>query len=596
MKRRLFLLSVCFALLLLPGFAQARQAGFSVTCDNGSSFDNGIEVTISQLRTGFSYRATAIGINGFDPVLAVLSTQSGRGLCDDDNTNASSYAADLPTTGRVPASNLSAQVDFTPPNTGNFADVSLVVGGYGNQSGEFILILEGMGVTSGDGAGDPFSINLTTGMVDSGVPLTVYMLARDTSLDPTIYRADSSLTAITDQSGNVIGCDDAGNADLCWGESVDLSSSSLTIQGGSLPGGPYDAMLNMIISGIALNSDRSQNYFNLLMTSSPTNATTGQYVLAFHIGMVEPQANNGKGSSDNNNNNGSNGNNGNNNTDFSGGGETVPTQSPQNSSSSNMGVSITCDNGASFDNGVQFFLYELPSDVTFTATAIGLNGFDPVLVVADAAGNGQCVDDADGAVEYAADLPTTGSLPGSALSAQVTFTQDTGEDTATMSIVVGGYGTNGGEFLLIFEGRDLKTSDQGHIYDVDITPPMVDSGVPMTVYVITEADSHLDAYIAQTDEELNIVTDRNGDTIACDDAGNSSLCWGNTPDLSNSSITLDGRELSGWEYDAMLSLDLAQAQFNVDEGQEYVTYVVDSTSSEATEGKYVIAFHIGRSS
>ena len=77
-----------------------------------------------------------------------------------------------------------------------------MVGGYGNQSGEFLLILEGMASTPADGAGDAFSVNLTPGMVASGVPLTVYMITRGQSnLDPYIYQANSSLTPTGRQSG-----------------------------------------------------------------------------------------------------------------------------------------------------------------------------------------------------------------------------------------------------------------------------------------------------------------------------------------------------------------------------------------------------------
>ncbi|MFN8563727.1 MAG: hypothetical protein U0703_19395 [Anaerolineae bacterium] len=356
MKRYGILLGVCFVFLLLPGLAQAQlPPGMSVTCDNGSNFDNGVEVSISQLRTGFSYRATAIGINGFDPVLAVLDSQTGNGLCNDDDSDAFGYAASLPTTGSVPASSLSAQIDFTPPNTGNFADVSLVVGGYGNQSGEFVLILEGMGVTSGDGAGDPFSINITPGMVASGVPLTVYMIARTEDLDAYMYRADGSLNAITDSQGNVIGCDDSGNASLCSGTSTDLSNSSLTLSDGSLGGWEYDAMLSLPISGMTLNQDPALNYMTFVMSSSPQQATTGQYVLAFHIGMVDST---------------SNGSNGSDNSGFSGGGEsggneTVPTQVPQNSKGgSAQGVSVTCNDGTTFDNGVEIIVNQVRSGFT----------------------------------------------------------------------------------------------------------------------------------------------------------------------------------------------------------------------------------------
>ncbi len=42
MKRSLFLMLICAAVLITPVLAQAQSAGMSVTCDNGTSFDNGV--------------------------------------------------------------------------------------------------------------------------------------------------------------------------------------------------------------------------------------------------------------------------------------------------------------------------------------------------------------------------------------------------------------------------------------------------------------------------------------------------------------------------------------------------------------------------
>lgn len=585
MKRHLILLGVCFVFFLLPGLLHAQApSGVSVTCDDGSTFDNGVEVQVSQMRAGFTYTATAIGLNGFDPVLAVLDSSTGSGLCSDDDSDAADYSAVLPTTGSVSSSNLSAQVDFNQISGNTFADISLVVGGYGNQSGEFILILEGMAATASDNGGDTFSINLTPGMVASGVPLSIYMLARDTSLDPTIYRVDGDLNSVTDNNGNTIGCDDAGNADLCWGESVDLSDSSVTISAGRLPGGPFDSMLTLPISSVALNDDPTLNYFNFIMTSSPQNTTEGQYVLAFHIGMTEASGG-GKES-------------------FSSGGEEsqgnsqgAPTPVPQNSTNNvGTGVSVTCDSGSSFDNGVEVLVANMARNVTYTATVIGLNGFDPVLAVLDATtGEGFCSDDEAGASEYAADLPTTGAVAASDLSAQLEFTQDTGSALADMSLVVGGYGNQGGEFVLILEGMSASSDDEGgDIVNVNITPGMVASGVPLTLYMIANTED-LDSYLVKTDASLTPSTDSSGDTIGCDDAGSDNLCWGSSVDLSDSSVTLAGRDLAGWQYDSMLSLDLSGLRLNSDMSQNYYVFLAGTSPHNETEGDYVLVIHAGQS-
>ncbi|PJF26120.1 MAG: hypothetical protein CUN53_09315, partial [Phototrophicales bacterium] len=71
MKRISFLVIFAVAFMMSVSMVSAQPVGLSVTCDNGASFENGVEVIVNQMRTGFTYRATAVGIGGFDPVLAV---------------------------------------------------------------------------------------------------------------------------------------------------------------------------------------------------------------------------------------------------------------------------------------------------------------------------------------------------------------------------------------------------------------------------------------------------------------------------------------------------------------------------------------------
>lgn len=603
MKRYLFLLILCCTAFAAPMVTQAQiPSGYSVTCDDGSSFDNGVEIIVNQMRSGFTYTATAVGINGFDPVLAVLDTNTGNGLCSDDASGASRYAANLPTTGRVPASNLSAQVTFSQNSNSTFADISLVVGGYGNQTGEFVLILEGMAVTSGDGAGDVFSVNLTPGMVESGYPLTLYMLTRgDGQVDPYIYQVDGDINPITDTNGNFIECDDAGNSSLCWGNSVDLSDSSVTINTGTLPGWQYDAMLNVGIDHLTLSSDRDQNWMNFAMSTSPSVTTEGQYLLVFDIGITEAS-----GSSVGNNGGNSGGNSGGNNsggTSSSTGGtesgtsQNNPTAVPNNSSnsSSGAGMSVTCDDGSSFSNGMEVLLYDLPTNQDYTITAIGVNGFDPVLAVLDTnTGEGFCSDDAEDAANYSADLPTSGAVAASSLSAQLVITPPKSGNLFTASVVVGGYGNQSGEFILIVENLSIDSSESsGDGLSINVTPGMVDSGVPLTLYMLADADSELDTYLIQTDSNYNPVQDNNGDDISCDDSGNSSLCNNGGDDLSDSYVSISGGDLSGWEYDTMLSLSLRGLELNSDMSLNYFTFIASTSPENETTGNYVLAIHAG---
>lgn len=269
-----------------PSFAQT-QSGYSVTCDNGAAFDNGVEIVVNQMRSGFTYTATAVGLNGFDPVLAVLD-ENGDGLCDDDDPNAEDYAAELPTTGEVIPSGLSSQVTFAQNLSPDFADVSLVVGGFNNQVGEFLLILEGMAVTAADNAGDPFSVLLTPGMIESGVPLSVYMLTRGQSgVDPFLFLADQEGSIAQDPDGVPLSCDDAGTT-LCHPAMSSLEESSVTIETGRLPTWQYDAMLSLNMTGYELSTEAAE-YFTFYMTSYERQSQ-GEYLLVFHIANGVPES------------------------------------------------------------------------------------------------------------------------------------------------------------------------------------------------------------------------------------------------------------------------------------------------------------------
>jgi hypothetical protein len=524
-------------------------------------------------------------LNGFDPVLAVLDA-NGQGLCSDDEATAKNYAANLPTTGNVPASTLSSQVSFNQTSGSTFADVSLVVGGYGNTAGEFLLILEGMAVTSGDGAGDSFDVNITPGMQASGVPLTIYMITRGQSgVDPLLFLSDSDLNMLSNDNGVPYSCDDAGDSTLCYSP-MDLTNSTVKIATGTLPTWSQDAVLSLPVSGIPLNSDRTQNYLTFVMTSY-LQQTEGQYLLAFHFGTTDNVGSGGGlsgGEQQSSNNNGNNGN-----------GSQQQTQTGLNGNA--FGVSVTCEDGSTFDNGIEISLADMRSGFTYTATAIGIDGFDPVLAVLDSdTGEGLCSDDSTDASNYAANLPTTGNVTASSTSSQVVFNQQSGNQFADISLVVGGYGNTSGEFIIILEGVSAEADDQGgDVINVNITQGMIDSGTPITTYMIA-ATTSLDPAIQAVDSDLNVVNDGNGTPITCDDAGDDDLCWGNSTNLSNSSVTLGGTRIPGGDYDAMLTEGLSNITISDDRTQNYFSYNLGaSTAVDPTEGDYILVLHLGQS-
>ncbi|RMG76524.1 MAG: hypothetical protein D6711_03725 [Chloroflexi bacterium] len=556
-----------FILLLWGGIQPATAApinqGISVTCNNGVRFDNGVAVTVVQMRSGFSYTATAIGLNDFDPILAVVD-ENGQGLCSDDTTEAARFSVNLPTTGRVTPSLRTAQIEFSNNSGMDFADITLVVGSVGNQPGEFVLVLDGMALTVDDNAGDPFTVQITPDMIASGIPVTTYMISVVQGFDPLIALIDQDYNLLVDNDGNPITCDDAGNVSNCWGDSASLANSSVSRPDGrTLAGGQYDAMLS-----IPLQTDMEGSYLNFLMRSYEMSSL-GNYVIAFHIGTGA-----GTGASNTPGNNL----------------PTVPSgnATPSNEVLSNSGMTVTCADGSTFENGVPITVIQMRAGYSYTATAIGLNGFDPVLAVLDENGNGLCNDDNADAADFSANLPTTGQISPSLNTAQIEFYNNSGVDFANITLVVGGRNSSSGEVLLVLDGMALTVDDNtGDPFGVQITPGMIASGVPLSVYMISVVDG-FDPLIAMINEDYDFIADNNDNLIACDDAGNVSNCWGDSASLARSYVSRpDGRRLSGGQYDAMLSLPLSPDFAGLNAIFLMLSYEMSSL------GNYVIAFHLG---
>jgi hypothetical protein len=275
-----------FALSL--GITQAQDPeSFSVSCEDGSEIQNGVMVTVLQMRTGFDYTATVIGLNGFDPALAILA-EDDSGLCDDNNRDAEDAVADLPTTREVESSDSSAQIGFSNNGDDAFTDIRLVVGSTDGSVGEFVLLLDGMFAGEADNAGDGFQVTLTQDMVESGVPLTVYMISVVGSFDPYLYLATvdgNEISEVQDNDGNSVACDDSGGIS-CWGESEDLSESFVYRPNGTLlAGGGLDSMLTLDLEG---DYDPNETYTYSFFATSYQQTTEGDYVMAFHMATGEP--------------------------------------------------------------------------------------------------------------------------------------------------------------------------------------------------------------------------------------------------------------------------------------------------------------------
>lgn len=283
MKR---LLALVLVLMAAVATSPAAAEGYVFECDD-EEIVNGVPFTVALMRSGFTYTATAIGLDGFDPIIAVFD-EEGEGTCNDNSEDAAEYGAELPTSGEVDPSEDSAQVLFSHNDSDGFQDMTIVVGSASDDEGEFVLILEGMAATDADGFGDPFFVSITEDMVEAEVPLSVYMFGVSDSFDPLFYLGDfddDEVVALEDEDGNVYGCDDAGNEELCWGESEALDGSFVSRSNGrETEGDEFDAMMVIETEGL----DVEDGFSLFFVMTSYQQQSFGDYVLAFHAGVQEP--------------------------------------------------------------------------------------------------------------------------------------------------------------------------------------------------------------------------------------------------------------------------------------------------------------------
>lgn len=293
LRMAVLVVSALAALLMIvaPVGAQTISSAIEVTCPGGGGITNGVSIGVN-VRPG-TYLVTVIGINGFDPVLAIWDGAAGQTLnCIDDAPGAATYSALLPTTGLIAPSSFNAQLQIVN-QSGDFRDFYAVIGGFGDSTGEALVIFEELAVTSADGtgitAGDPFYIEVTQNLLNSQVPLTAYMISLTNVLDPYVSLINDEAVATID--GLPVICDDAGTPARCFGDPGTLTSSYIayTAPNGdtyNLPGYPFDAALRFDPFVLATNGVDTAE----VRLSSFNQSTFGDYIAAFHVGIGDPNA------------------------------------------------------------------------------------------------------------------------------------------------------------------------------------------------------------------------------------------------------------------------------------------------------------------
>lgn len=236
------------------GEAGLGDGAIFIECDTGEEVRGGVQFSFIAVNPGFSYTATAIGIDGFDPVVTV-ETRPGIGTCNDDNSAVLGSRVDVPGYGNVFSTSTSAQVRFTSPGQGNPINIS--VGSFNDAPGRFVLIIEGLAISPFTEL-DGFSVRVPRAAQEE--PLGVYMVARYTDLDPYMYIAAGEglndayspegdffpdLIDFNQVFGPIYECDDAGVGACDFSPNFE-SGNILISNGSSYNPGSVDAGLMLV--------------------------------------------------------------------------------------------------------------------------------------------------------------------------------------------------------------------------------------------------------------------------------------------------------------------------------------------------------------
>jgi hypothetical protein len=242
----------------------------------------------------------------------------------------------------------------------------------------------------------------------------------------------------------------------------------------------------------------------------------------------------------------------------------------------NGALTLSCDGAVVSENAMRV---ELPDDgETYNVTAVGLTAFNPIMAVVNERGTGVCYDDTEAALTYAA------ALPGVNVNASI-FSSQAVVDGDARSVVVGSLESSSGEFIIMIEGGSVETGDSGDSFGAYITPAMISVSPLITAYAIA-VDDTLNPMLAYLDNAGEVVTNDEDVAYQCDDAGIPDNCYGQTPSLRDSFVTLrDSVNIAAFEVDAMLELP-------INETLTGATFPLRVTGSQDTSGAYIVILHI----
>jgi hypothetical protein len=229
--------------------------------------------------------------------------------------------------------------------------------------------------------------------------------------------------------------------------------------------------------------------------------------------------------------------------------------------------------------GARFVLTSL-NGLNFTLTAVGVEDFDPTITVLDQEGEVvACNDNAEEAAAVAVVLPEVEAGPSEG-AARVDVRVPGDQGRFDYEVIVGSADDSSGEFVLFYQGAEVFGSDNVDKFMVKTNEGQTTASVPLGLYALNLKRPEI-----AVDLEVSFTF---GDTTqTCQDSSSTSLCEGESTDLTGFTVTLEEGEdailLNG--DDAMLYYELGgePGEFEVGVGSD----------GKASFGAYTLLFYSG---
>lgn len=495
--------ALTFIAMMIGIVSQALTQGIEINCGDEDIIRNGIDIQFPNIDANASHTITSIGIDQYDPIIAVFNQQQSGG-CNDDSVNASGYTLDFPTTGYVDENNTNAQSVFQ-----NSSMMRVVAGEYDDAGGEFVLMVEGL---TYDGNPDLINVIVTDEMIQSGLPLTAYVIEQTEGLNLSLALVDDNGVPLRDNLSEPIECDDAGDDDLCWGSHTSLVESYVDISG-TVEMSPTE--ISPMLS-VPLTPEDEQTIVPFQIQQSPLADpdVTGEYIFLLHVGS----------------------------------GYLLRGDAIATATTGETATALACDDETLVSDAVDITLPRLDSD--YTVSVRGQDKVVPLMAVMDNVGGGLCYFFASSDDIMSAELPVVGMVQPSTASIRTYI------DTETAQLLTGLIDDTIGSYLLTIEGASIDFDGTPDVVSVHVTESMVASESAVTVYMISNT-LDLDPQLALVSAEGDVLTDASGEPIVCVNTSSDDTCWGEYQDMATAEVTLRNDEtIRGISRDVMLRIPL----------------------------------------